>query len=64
MVLRMSQMAKSVNWLAGDKKDKIWKGQGGDVGESSCCNLYQQNINCSEVRNDLRDRDISLFSHK
>lgn len=62
MVLRVSQMAKSVNWHAGDKKDKIWKGQGGDVGESSFCNLYPQNINCSG--NDLRDRDISLFSHK
>ena len=33
----------------GDKKDKIQKGQGGGDGESSFCNLYQQNINCSEV---------------
>ena len=48
----MSQMAKRVNWHTGDKKDKIQKGQGGDVGESSFCNMYQQNINCSEVRND------------
>lgn len=64
MALRMSQMAKSVSWHAGDKKDRIWKGQGGDAGESSFCNLYPQNINCSEVRNDLRDRDVSLFFHK
>lgn len=52
MILRKSQMAKSINWHRGAKKDKIQKGKRADVGGSSFQNLYVQKINCSEVRHE------------
>ena len=60
MVCMLEHMKEYMNMVwnqkngCGDESNgqKSEQAQGGGDGESSFCNLYQQNINCSEVRND------------